>query len=158
MILIGPLIGALIVGIIYLMHEGRLQRLAELANSFLNYLEEQREASRGRPPFRRAGEDYQGEPSAPTQVVESDPRYAVVHYNRGNAHFRQGNFQEAISDYDKAIELNPTYANVYYNRGLAYKALGKRAEALADMEQFLFFADDPGLREQARREMEELRK
>ena len=158
MLLIGPLIGALIVGIIYLMHERRLQRLAELTKSFLDYLAEQQAASRGQPPVRRAGEDYQGETTVPTEIVESDPSYAVVHYNRGNAYFRQGNSQEAISEYDKAIELNPTYANVYYNRGQAYKALGKREEALADLEQSLFFADDPGLRERAKKEVEELRK
>jgi len=39
-----------------------------------------------------------------------------------------------------------------------YKTLGKKEEALADLEQFLFFADDPGLMERARKEMEELRK
>lgn len=156
--LLWPLIGALIVGIIYLMQEGRLRKLGQWFTDFLNFLEEQRTTSGGQPPARRFGEGQQGETQAPTPIVESDPRYAIVHYNRGNAYFRQGNHQEAISEYNKAIELNPTYANVYYNRGQVYKSLGKKEEALADLEQFVFFADDPALIEQAKKEMEELKK
>ena len=156
--LMWPFVGALIVGIIYLMNERRLKELGEWFASFLEYLEQQRTASGGQPPARRFGGGYEREADAPTPLVESDPKYAIVHYNRGNAYFRQGNAKEAISEYDKAIELNPTYANVYYNRGLVYKSLGKKEEALADLEQFIFFADDPTLVEQAKKEMEELRK
>jgi tetratricopeptide (TPR) repeat protein len=155
--LIWPLVGALIVGIIYLMNEGRLRKLGEWFRSFLVYLEEQRTTG-SQPPARRFGQGYQGEADVPTPLVESDPRYAIVHYNRGNDYFRQGDTKEAISEYNKAIELNPTYANVYYNRGQVYKSLGKKEEALADLEQFIFFADDPALIEQAKKEMEELKK
>ncbi len=156
--LLWPLVGALIVGIIYLMSEGRLRKLGEFFGSFLDYMAQQQAAGGGRPPARGSGERYEREADAPTPLVESDPRYAIVHYNRGNAYFRQGNAKEAISEYNKAIELNPTYANVYFNRGLVYKSLGKKEEALADLEQFVFFADDPALIEQAKKEMAELRK
>jgi len=156
--LLWPIVGALIVGIIYLMNEGRLRKLGEFFGSFMDYLAAQQATGGGRPPARRFGEGYQREADEPTPLVESDPKYAIVHYNRGNAYFRQGNAKEAISEYNKAIELNPTYASVYYNRGLVYKSLGKTEEALADLEQFIFFADDPALVEQAKKEMEELRK
>ena len=37
---------------------------------------------------------------------------------------RDGKFDEAIVNYDKALELDPNNGNVFNNRALAYKALG----------------------------------
>ena len=43
----------------------------------------------------------------------------MAYNNRGNAKKRQGDYQEAIKDYDEAIELDPNFAYAYNNRGEA---------------------------------------
>ena len=40
--------------------------------------------------------------------------------NRGLAYAEQGDYQQAISDYNLAIQINPQYAKAYGNRGNAY--------------------------------------
>jgi tetratricopeptide (TPR) repeat protein len=50
----------------------------------------------------------------------------------------QGNYQEALADYDRAIALNPNYANAYYNRGLLkVLKLNDPQGALADFDQVI---------------------
>jgi tetratricopeptide (TPR) repeat protein len=61
--------------------------------------------------------------------------YAVtpaIYSNRSDAHNKQGNFAQAISDSNKAIELNPNNAAAYANRGVAYKKQGNISQALSD--------------------------
>jgi tetratricopeptide (TPR) repeat protein len=56
------------------------------------------------------------------------------YFNRGYAHTKKGEHNEAIEDYTKSIELNPRPA-AYNNRGLAYKGLGQYEEAIQDFNQ-----------------------
>jgi protein O-GlcNAc transferase len=51
-------------------------------------------------------------------------------YERGNAHFGQRQFLEAIACYEAAIRLNPVFAEAHGNRGTAMIVLGKYDEAL----------------------------
>ena len=46
----------------------------------------------------------------------------------GKAHIQQGNFREAIADFDKAISLNPNLAEAYYYRGIAQRQLKSSPE------------------------------
>jgi tetratricopeptide (TPR) repeat protein len=47
-----------------------------------------------------------------TAIIQSgrqtQQNLAVAFYNRGNAHFRKGQPDRAIADYDQAIRLNPS--------------------------------------------------
>jgi tetratricopeptide (TPR) repeat protein len=52
--------------------------------------------------------------------------------NRGATYLKQGQYQQAISDYSRAIELDPKNAVTYSNRGGGYFELGKYQEAVAD--------------------------
>jgi tetratricopeptide (TPR) repeat protein len=53
--------------------------------------------------------------------------------HRGVAYYGKGQFDKAISDYNKAIEINPRDAIPYYNRGLAYgKGKGQFDKAISD--------------------------
>jgi tetratricopeptide (TPR) repeat protein len=59
--------------------------------------------------------------------------------NRGITRARQGKFEEAIDDFDKAILINKTDALAYRNRALAYKKLGtpeSLESAQADLVRF----------------------
>ncbi len=40
----------------------------------------------------------------------------------------EGNFREAIADFDKAISLNPNLAEAYYYRGIAQRQLKSSPE------------------------------
>lgn len=58
-------------------------------------------------------------------------------YNRGNAHLRAGQLQEALSAYDAAIQLDPSNLNAVFNRALVFYDLGKTAEALTALQQVI---------------------
>ena len=45
----------------------------------------------------------------------------MAYNNRGIIYSKQGNFTQAMSDYNKAIEINPEFAQAYNNRGLFIK-------------------------------------
>jgi tetratricopeptide (TPR) repeat protein len=53
-----------------------------------------------------------------------------AYYNRGKALDEKGNFQMAISDYNKTIELNPVFDDAYVNLGRAHDALGNHQYAI----------------------------
>lgn len=44
---------------------------------------------------------------------------AGVHYDRGNALFQLGRYQEAVASYDKALELAPGFTDAANNRSIA---------------------------------------
>ena len=54
------------------------------------------------------------------------------YFDSGSEHYKQGEYQEAIDDYNTAIKINPNYALAYYNRGISYNELGRYQEAIND--------------------------
>ena len=59
------------------------------------------------------------------------------YYNRGNSYSRQGQYQQAIEDYDKAIELDPNDGRAYYNRGNSYSRQGQYQQAIDDYDKVI---------------------
>jgi tetratricopeptide (TPR) repeat protein len=70
--------------------------------------------------------------------MQRDLTSAVDYSDRGVTYAKQGRYDRAISDFNKALELDPTYAWAYHNRGLAY-ADGKKDfdRAIADYNKAL---------------------
>ena len=68
-------------------------------------------------------------------VVAKSPKKARPYNNRGNAYIKQGNIQQAISDFNKAIEIYPNYAEAYYNRGTIYDKQGNSTQAISDLSR-----------------------
>jgi tetratricopeptide (TPR) repeat protein len=62
---------------------------------------------------------------------------AAFYVTRGNDCANKGQYDEAISDYNKALEINPQYALAYYNRGLAYDSKGQYDQAISDFNKAL---------------------
>jgi tetratricopeptide (TPR) repeat protein len=63
-------------------------------------------------------------------TLEIDPQFAQNYNDRGNADFRQGRFNQAISDFKKAVELKSDYGDAYYNLALAYYRQGNLNQAI----------------------------
>jgi tetratricopeptide (TPR) repeat protein len=55
--------------------------------------------------------------------------------SRGNAHFENKEYDNAIADYNEAIKHMPKYAISYLNRGNAYHAKGDNDRALIDYNE-----------------------
>src|SRR4030042_1222790 len=45
---------------------------------------------------------------------------AHYYFEQGIEYSEKGQYDNAISDFNKALEVNPNYADAYYNRGIAY--------------------------------------
>jgi tetratricopeptide (TPR) repeat protein len=57
---------------------------------------------------------------------------AEAYYNRGLTYGKKGQYDRAISDFNKAIELNPKYAMAFNDRGVAYFYKGQCDKAISD--------------------------
>lgn len=64
----------------------------------------------------------------------SNNNNAESYFKSGFAHYKKGEIEQAINDYNKSIELNPSFADAYYNRGLLYQRKGMKEKAIADLE------------------------
>ena len=65
-------------------------------------------------------------------------REDLVHFNRlGMALRRQGKWQEAIANYEKALSVAPDDEGLYYNIALAHNDGGKKREALRALHKAL---------------------
>ena len=56
---------------------------------------------------------------------------------QGIAQAKQGEYDKAIANFDRAIADNLEFPEAYYHRGLAYSELGKIDQAIADYNQSL---------------------
>jgi tetratricopeptide (TPR) repeat protein len=65
------------------------------------------------------------------RAIVADPRDYRPFLNRGNVHFQEGDFLEAIRDYEAASQRAPSLPEIYYNvslaRGEAYDFPGQAA-------------------------------
>jgi tetratricopeptide (TPR) repeat protein len=70
--------------------------------------------------------------SPPKQNGSTDPKF---YNNRGTAFGERGQYDQAISDFDKAIEINPRYIRAYNNRGVVYRLKGQYDRAISDFNK-----------------------
>jgi lipoprotein NlpI/uncharacterized RDD family membrane protein YckC len=59
----------------------------------------------------------------------------MIYLNLGIAYYKKGQYQQAISNYNKAIEINPRYAEAYTNRGVAYGEKDQYGKAISDFSK-----------------------
>ena len=74
------------------------------------------------------------------QACNQGSRDASAFTSAGVSHLQQGEYDQAIRDFDRAIALQPGLVVAWRNRGLAHKEKGDYDRALADYEQALVFA------------------
>lgn len=60
-----------------------------------------------------------------------------AHKERGNVHFRNQEYHEAIAEYSKAVLKDPKNPIFYTNRAMCYHKVGNFEATLADGEKAL---------------------
>jgi tetratricopeptide (TPR) repeat protein len=55
---------------------------------------------------------------------------AVIHYNLGTIYMKEGNYLQAIKDYEEAISLDPSFGEAYNNLGWIYYMVGDYDRAI----------------------------
>lgn len=71
--------------------------------------------------------------------IRAVPDRVAPYILRGRAHYRLGNFDQALADFDHALTLDGKLAEIYVNRGLVFHACGDSHEALADFNLAIFY-------------------
>ena len=66
---------------------------------------------------------------APQEAIATDPTYAPVCRNLGNAWRDAAAWEEAIACYERLVELRPTNAHDWPDLGVAYLEASKRSGA-----------------------------
>jgi Flp pilus assembly protein TadD len=72
---------------------------------------------------------------ATTEPKQSDSRNPKFYNDRGIAYGEKGQYDRAISDFNKAIEINPRYSKAYNNRGIVYRLKGQYDQAISDFNK-----------------------
>lgn len=81
----------------------------------------------------------------PGEPINSEAGDAAAAANlRGEAAYRRGDLDGAVTLYQQAIELDPGHALSYSNLGLAYVKLGRAAEAIWASRKAIALAKGPG--------------
>ncbi len=74
---------------------------------------------------------------SPTQqksAISTNRMNAESLFERGTKKIARGDYQGAITDFDRVIELNPNYIEAYCNRGMAHLGLGNLSQAIAEFD------------------------
>lgn len=74
------------------------------------------------------------EPDLPSE------RIANIHNDRGVAHWRLAQYEEALKDFNRSIELSNSSAATYNNRANVLIELGRYQEALGDLDRAISLA------------------
>jgi tetratricopeptide (TPR) repeat protein len=72
-------------------------------------------------------------PANPFPPLKNAMDYVV----RAIENYKQGNFDQALADFNLAIKFDPKYATAYNGRALVYKNQGKFDQALADLNEVI---------------------
>jgi RNA polymerase sigma factor (sigma-70 family) len=70
---------------------------------------------------------------------QGNPQDAAAYLKRGRIYLNQGDYDQAIADFNQALQLDPKSAGAYFSRGRANKLKGNYDQALADYNQAIQF-------------------
>jgi len=70
------------------------------------------------------------------KAVSLDPKLAEAHLQLGNLYSDQGQYAEAVPEYQKALENNSDLADAHYRLGQAYVHLGQKDEAQPEFQVY----------------------
>jgi predicted Zn-dependent protease len=88
--------------------------------------------ARGREALEKG--DTRGALAYADTAIRIEPREGNFYALRGDVHYRENQYTDALADYNKAIELNRNYFYYYLQRGLTRKKLNQAQGAYADLQ------------------------
>lgn len=88
------------------------------------------------------------------RAVELSPNDGFIVDSLGWAHYRLGDYQEAVVHLERAVELQPGDPVLNDHLGDAYWRAGRRREARFQWERVLVFSPEPALAAEVRRKLE----
>jgi tetratricopeptide (TPR) repeat protein len=77
-----------------------------------------------------------------THQEQTELKGAGAYFNRGCSYMIRRQYEQAISDFNKALEISPKYAEAYYNRGYTYYLKEEYEKSWEDINK----AQDLGLK------------
>jgi tetratricopeptide (TPR) repeat protein len=77
--------------------------------------------------------------------AQNDEPEATLAYNRGLAYNKQGEYDRAIAELNRAIALKPNYAEAYCERGIAYSEKGDYGQAMLDYDRSIELNPDSAI-------------
>src|SRR3990170_3886782 len=72
--------------------------------------------------------------ATPTVSISDTVEAYLLH---GNEHIAQGNYDQAIAEFNKALELDPNSVKAYDGRGIAYYYQGNFDQAITDYSKVI---------------------
>ena len=92
------------------------------------------------------GQPYELKPNPGESILNSkrlpEPVDANGFHDRGNRYSRNGSYELAIADYNKAIEMDPGFSEAHYDRGFSFYEMGSYEEAIADLTRAIELSPD----------------
>jgi len=81
------------------------------------------------------GSHKEGSKNKNTFQEEKEKRMGIFHYNEGNKNFKEGRFDEAIINYNKALHHNKSFKEATINLSTAYMKKSNYDEALKTLKK-----------------------
>jgi tetratricopeptide (TPR) repeat protein len=67
-----------------------------------------------------------------SKKIDSDPKNPTLYFQRGFQHYQKKEYDEALTDYNRAIKLDDNYADALYYRAIVFDMQNKAKEAITD--------------------------
>ncbi|MEK9629543.1 MAG: tetratricopeptide repeat protein, partial [Nitrospinota bacterium] len=81
------------------------------------------------------GSHKEGSNGQTLSAEEKEKRMGIFHYNEGNKSFKEGKFEEAITNYKKALHHNKSFKEAMINLSTAYMKNSNFETALETLEK-----------------------
>jgi tetratricopeptide (TPR) repeat protein len=92
------------------------------------------------------------------EVVSADSTYVDAHIQLALFAIQSGQHDKAISRLQRVIKMRPDFAVAHLYMGQAFQQAGKITEAIAALEKYRSEINDPALREEVQKYIEQLKK
>ncbi len=112
--------------------QGDSSRARQVAQKVLQYNKRNDEAYRILAQLAMQNQDWQKARLYYDKGIESNTQRAKLYVGRGKVSLIEGNYFEAMNDFDRALSIDKKLGEAYYLRAIAYWQTGNKEQALVD--------------------------